>query len=93
MTRRNITLTGVLLLILLTLIGIERHLDEAKALQTAELNLKTVSAPLVSRLSVRDVHRQRDSVLNSKNVVFRQEGALDVTAKELSGASLDLLDA
>lgn len=94
MTKRHIIiLTSILLVILITIIAINFNLAEAKALPAASLNFKTPCAALLSRQGVSDVYGMRTLVLDSKNVGFLQDGALDVSAEKLSGASLHLLDA
>lgn len=93
MAKRNIILTSSVLLILVVIIGIGLDIVKANTLRVAGFGLETASVTAPSRRSGPGVLVERGLVADSKVVNGMKAGALNVSAKELSSASLHLMDA
>ena len=92
MTKRNIALMSILLIILLIIIGINLAIAQAKPLEVSSLGVKTVSVTSASRLDRLGVLRNGDLVADSKMMDALMDGVLNVNAEELVVTSSNLLD-
>ena len=92
MTKRNIALMSILLIILLIIIGINLAIAQAKQLEVSSLGVKTVSVTSASRLDRLGVLGNGGLVADSKMMDALMDGVLNVNAEELLVTSSNLLN-
>ena len=91
MKERNITLTGILLLILVIIIGSSLAIAKSNLLGVGMLGLRNLSATLVSLHGDVDAVDNRATVAGLTDLLALNEVVLNVEADNLSGVELSVL--